>query len=266
MDYMSLYFDFIKIKLKGMTEYPGAFWAESIAKMMGWAANLIIIYLMVFRFENVLGWSAYEVLMLYSINATSYALAGFLMFNAFGTLSRHIQMGTFDEMLTKPMNPFFYLCFKGFSTGYIGNLISTVTAMIVCIVKLNIPMSFINIFYLVIIIAGSTLIHSGMFMLANIPVFWIVKADALLSFRWALDEFIRYPISIYDRWIQIMLTFILPIAFVNFYPIQYFLQKDDFLGFSSTLTHLTPVIGVILFALGYMFFFVGIKNYKSTGS
>lgn len=266
MEYMSLYFDFIKIKLKGMTEYPGAFWAESIAKMMGWAANLIIIYLMVYRFKNVLSWSAYEVLMLYSINATSYSLAGFLMFNAFGTLSRHIQMGTFDEMLTKPMNPFFYLCFKGFSTGYIGNLISTVTAMVVCIVKLNIPMSFINVFYLVIIIIGSTLIHSGMFMFANVPVFWIVKADALLSFRWALDEFIRYPISIYDRWIQVMLTFVLPIAFVNFYPVQYFLKKNDFLGFSPVLAHMTPVIGIILFALGYMFFFAGIRNYKSTGS
>lgn len=266
MEYLSLYLDFVKIKLKGMTEYPGAFWAESIAKMMGWAANLIIIYLMVFRFENVFGWSAYEVLMLYSINATSYSLAGFLMFDAFGMLSRHIQMGTFDEMLTKPMNPFLYLCFKGFSTGYIGNLFSTVTALIVCFVALNIPINFTNIFYLIFIIIGSSLIHSAMFMFVNIPVFWIVKADALLSLRWALDEFIRYPISIYDRWIQVMLTFVLPIAFINFYPVQHFLKKDDFLGFSPLLAHLTPVIGIVLFALGYIFFFLGVRNYKSTGS
>ncbi|AEE97661.1 ABC transporter permease [Mahella australiensis] len=266
MEYMSLYFDFIKIKLKSITEYPGAFWAHSIAKMMGWGADLIVVYLMVHKFESILSWSAYEVLFLFSMDATSYALAGFFMFNPFAMLSQHIQMGTFDEMLTKPLNPFFYLCFKGFTTGYLGNLISTVTAMIICIIKLNISMSFVNIFYLIIIIIGSALIHSALFMFSNIPAFWIVKTDALSSFRWALDEFIRYPISIYDRWIQIMLTFVFPVAFINFYPSQYFLQKSDFLGFSPFFAHMTVVIGSILFVLGYMFFFVGVRNYKSTGS
>lgn len=266
MEYLSLYMDFIKIKLRVLTEYPAAFWAQSIAKMMGWAADLIIIYLMVWRFESVLSWSAYEVLLLYSLNATAYALAGFFMFNAFGRLSLHIQSGTFDEILTKPLNPFLYLCFKGFSTGYVGNLISTITAMIYSIVKLDIPMDFINIFYLIIIITGSSLIHAAVFMFSNIPVFWIIKADALFSFRWALDEFIRYPISIYDRWIQIMLTFVFPMAFINFYPAQYFLRKSDFLGFSPIFVHLTPVIGIFLFTLAYLFFFIGVRNYKSTGS
>ena len=266
MEYISLYCDFVKIKLRRMTEYPTAFWAFTIAKMMAWAADLIIIYLMVFRFKSVLSWSAYEVLLLYSINATSYAIAGFFMYNAFHTLSSHIQMGTFDEMLTKPLNPFLYLCFKSFSTGYIGNLIATITALVVCIVKLNIRMSLINIFYFIIIIFGSALIHSGMFMFANIPVFWVIKADALSTFRFALEDFIRYPVSIYDRWIQVMLTFVFPVAFINFYPVQYFLKKDDFLGFSPALAHMTPVIGIILFTLGYMFFFLGIRNYKSTGS
>lgn len=266
MEYISLYYDFIKIKLRRMTEYPAAFWAFTIAKMSGWAAGLIVIYLMVYRFESVLGWSAYEVLLLYSMYATSYALAGFFMYNAFETLSMHIQMGTFDEMLTKPLNPFLYLCFKSFSTGYIGNLIATVTAMIVCIIKLKILMNFFNIFYLIVIIIGSALIHAGMFMFANIPVFWIVKADAVSSFRSSLEDFIRYPISIYDRWIQVMLTFVLPVAFINFYPAQYFLKKSDFLGFSPVLAHLTPIIGIIMFTLGYWFFFLGVRNYKSTGS
>jgi ABC-type uncharacterized transport system, permease component len=263
---INLYLEFIKIKLRAMTEYPVAFWTDTFAKMIGWAANLAVVFLMVFNFKKILGWSSYEVLLLFAINATSYALAGFFMFNAFGMLPMHIQMGTFDEILTKPINPFFYLCFKGFATDYIGNLIATVIAVIICIVKLDITMSLINILYLVVIIIGAALIHCGMFMFASIPVFWLIKADALLSFKWALDQFIIYPISIYDRWIQIMLTFVFPIAFVNFYPLQYFLKKGDLSGFSPVIAYLTPVIGIILFTLGYLFFNAGIRNYKSTGS
>jgi len=249
-----------------MTEYPTAFWAETFSKMIGWAANLIVIYLMVLRFETISNWSAYEVLLLYSMNATAYSLSGFFMYNAFGGLSQHIQMGTFDEMLTKPVNPFLYLCFKGFGTGYIGNLISTLTALVICFMKLNISLSFLSVIYFLIIIFGSTLIHSGLFMFTNIPVFWFVKNDALLSFRWALDEFIRYPVSIYDRWIQILLTLFIPMAFINFFPIQFFLKKQDFIGFNPIIVHLTPVIGLVLFFSGYLFFFWGIKHYKSTGS
>lgn len=266
MDYISLYFDFVKIKLKAIVEYPGAFWAETIAKVMGWAANILIIFLMIFRFESVLNWSSYEVLFLYSINATSYALAGFFMYHSVGRLPEHIQMGTFDEMLTKPVNPFFYLCAKGFSTGYIGNLCSSIPAIIICIIKLDLSMNLLNICHLVVVVIGAALIHSSLFMLTNIPAFWIIKSDALSSFRWVLDDFIRYPISIYDRWIQIMLTFIFPVAFINFYPAQAFLRKGDLLGFSSIFVYLTPAIGIILFALGYMSFFMGIRHYKSTGS
>lgn len=266
MEFMSLYLDFVKIKLKSIIEYPGAFWAHTIAKMMGFGASLIVIYLMVYRFGNVLNWTAYEVLFLYSINTTAYALAGFFMFHAIGKLSTHIQTGTFDEMLTKPINPFFYLCCKEFSTGYIGNLLATITAMVICINKLDVRMNVINVIYLIVTIIGAALIHCALFMFTNIPVFWIVKADALTAFRRAIDDFIRYPISIYDGWIQIFLTFVIPVAFINFYPAQYFLKKNDFLGFNPILAHMTPMVGIALFVLAYAMFFLGIKNYKSTGS
>lgn len=266
MEYFCLYFDFVKIKLRSIVEYPGAFWADTIAKMMGWAAFAIIAYLMVFRFENVLSWSTYEVLFLYSINSTSYSLAGFFMYHAFMGLSNHIQNGTFDEMLTKPLNPFMYLCFKSFSTGYIANIIVTIIALIICISKLDFIVTFSTIFYLIIVLFGGALIHSGMFIFFNVPAFWIVKSESLSRFRSSLNEFIHFPISIYDKWIQVMLTFVFPLAFINFYPAQYFLSKNDFLGFSPVFMYLTPIVGIILFALGYMFFFLGIRNYKSTGS
>lgn len=266
MRYLSLYAAFIKIKLKSMTEYPVAFWTHTIAKILGWGANLIVIYLMIYRFNNIFTWSAYEVLFLYSINTTAYSLAGFFMFHPFERLSEHIRMGTFDEMLTKPINPFFYLCFKEFSTGYVGNIIVTGIALAICIIKLNIEFSLFNLLFFIIILISGALIHSSFMIIFNIPAFWIVKTDALSTFKWSLNEFIQYPLSIYDRWIQIMLTFVFPVAFIGFFPSQVLLEKTDHLGFPAQIVFLSPLVGIVLFIISYFLFFVGIKNYKSTGS
>ncbi len=266
MESFSIYWDFVKIKMKSAVEYPKAFWLMTLAKMMGWGADLIIIYLMVLRFDAVLGWSAYEMLFLYTLNATAYALAGFFMNHAFTSLPNHIRNGMFDEMLTKPVNPFFYLICKNFSYGYFGNLFALVIAMVVCIVNLQIPLNLLNLFCLLLTVLGGALVHAALFMFCAIPAFWLVKVDGLGEFRSAINGFVRYPISIYDRWIQVLLTFVFPVAFINFFPSQIFIQKSDYLGFFPWFAYCTPLVGLLLFGVGYKLFFFGMKSYSSTGS
>lgn len=265
MEYASLYWDFVKIKLKSIVEYPGAFWAETFAKFMGFASQFIVTFLLVYRFETLAGWTAYEILLFTSINITAYSLAGFFMFNPFAMLSMHIQQGTFDEMLTKPLNPFFYLCGKGFLYGYIGNLIASIGTMIIAIVNLNFNTTFYNMMMLIVFIIGGALIHCALFMFFNIPAFWIIKSDALITLKWSLDDFARYPLNIYNKFIQFFLIIIVPISFINFFPVAFLLGKDN-IGFNPNLALLTPVIGIMLTVLGYKFFFFAIKHYSSTGS
>jgi ABC-2 type transport system permease protein len=59
---------------------------------------------------------------------------------------------------------------------------------------------------------------------------------------------------------------VLPYAFINFYPAQFILGKEDYLGFPPVLVYLTPAVGIILFVVAYQFWRVGLNHYKSTGS
>lgn len=262
----SLYFDFITIKIKSMAEYPVAFWTHAIAKMMGWGADIVVIYLMVRRFNGIFSWTPYEVLLLYTLNIMAYSLAGFWVYHPFERLSEHIQMGTFDEILTKPLSPFWYLCFKEFSTGYIGNIIITGIALVVCIVKLELFINPSSVLWIGATLFGGMLIHASLLILFNIPAFWTTKATAFKSLKWSLVEFINYPLSIYNKWVQTMLTLIIPVAFINFYPAQILLDKTDYCGFNPNIAYLSPIIGVVLFTISYYLFSLGIKHYKSTGT
>ena len=78
--------------------------------------------------------------------------------------------------------------------------------------------------------------------------------------------FIRYPITIFPLFMQVILTYILPYAFINFFPAQYFLGKTDFSIFSPMFQYLTPLVGVVAFSISIWFWNWGLKKYQSTGS
>lgn len=266
MEYILLYIEFIKIKLKGMFEYRNAFLWTSLAKATGWAADFMIIWVMLNQFQDLGGWSTYEVMLLYSLNVTSYSLAGFFLFHPCTKLSQRIRNGEFDEILTKPLNSFLYLVCREFSTGYFSNLAVSITVLCICISKLNIPLTPINIALLILVSIGGALIQGAAFIFTSVPAFWIVQNSALMNIVNNLKSFVRYPVSLYNKGIQILLTLVIPYAFINFYPAQIFLKKNDFMMFHPVFQYLTPIVGLLLFAGGYLFWQLGISHYKSTGS
>jgi len=97
--------------------------------------------------------------------------------------------------------------------------------------------------------------------------FWIVQSLAIRDiFIHGIRRFVDYPISIYHRSIQVLVTFVIPFAFVNFYPVQYLLGGKDEVLFHPALQYGTPFVGIVLFVLAYRFWKIGINNYQSTGS
>ena len=47
-----------------------------------------------------------------------------------------------------------------------------------------------------------------------------------------------------------MLIFVVPFAFVSYFPAQFFLRKPDLSMFWGGFLYLTPVVGIVMFAFG----------------
>lgn len=65
---------------------------------------------------------------------------------------------------------------------------------------------------------------------------------------------------------QWLLTFILPIGFISFYPVSEFIGKANAMVLPGELSIMTPVIGCLLFILANSMFNYGLKKYESVGS
>ena len=118
-----------------------------------------------------------------------------------------------------------------------------------------------------LVLAGGALIAFGMNLAVSTLSFWFVKVDALRWLVGQLDqEFTRYPISIYARGVRLTLTFVVPFAFVNYFPAAYFLHKRDaLLGLPPEAALLAPAVGVTFALAAYAFWRFGLARYQGTG-
>ena len=70
-----------------------------------------------------------------------------------------------------------------------------------------------------------------------------------------------YPFSIYGKEVLTFLTFVIPLALFQYYPLLYLLDMER-----SVFYMLIPLLGLLIIIPAYVFFRYGLRHYKSTGS
>lgn len=265
LHYFKLYLQFIRIRISSIVSYRGSFIAGAIAQALSYGAGFFTTWLLVNAFHELNGWTAYEVLLLYGLNLFSYALAAFFFFNTAQSLEQLVMSGGLDAVLTKPVNPFLYLICNGFNTGYVSHISLSTLTIVISFTGLGIRLTPLMLLMLVLSILGAAQIHASAIIMTSVPSIWMLRWNLSGILYWNMRQFINYPISLYPRVVQFILTFILPYAFINFYPAQLFLGKEDYI-FHPALQYATLPVGCFLFFIAYRFWQYGINRYQGTGT
>lgn len=85
-------------------------------------------------------------------------------------------------------------------------------------------------------------------------------------FYWNARRFAGYPVSIFHKAVQVCLIYVVPFAFVNYFPAQFLLRKPDMQQFPEVFLYITPVVGVGMYLLAYLFWRYSLRYYKSSGN
>jgi ABC-2 type transport system permease protein len=117
-------------------------------------------------------------------------------------------------------------------------------------------------------IAGGLLFFSGLFIFGSGISFWMVDSLEVMNMATYGGQFLtQYPMSIYGDLLRALFTFVIPMAFINYYPALWLLGKPDPLGAPiGLLACLAPFICLSVLALGVAMWQRGVRRYASTGS
>lgn len=265
--YLKLYWKFITVTIRKQTMYRSTYIAGIIGQWLGYGTTFATLYIMVKSFKTLNGWNASEVMLLYGFSVLAYAIGAAFFYNPCIELADKIKSGEFDQSLIKPIHPFIHEMFQGFNAGYLSHLTISLVVIGISISKLGVSLSVTNVLNIFIMLFGAVLIQASVLIVLAATSFFTINENPLIDFLlFDMKRFIDYPITIFPRIIQILLTFILPYAFINFYPAVAILGKEMPSGYPRVLSYASPVIGILVFTLSIHLWNFGLKQYKSSGS
>lgn len=266
--YARLYWEFVKVSFRKQTMYRSTYFAGIVGQWIGYGATFATLYILISSFDFLDGWNGSEVMVLYGLSLMSYAIGASFFFNSSQDLAHRIRSGEFDASLTKPIHPFLHEVFSsGYNIGYVSHFTIALIIVALALSNLHYQISAVNILYMVLMVLGASLIQAGALIASSTMSFFTVGGNPVIDFLlFDVKEFTNYPITIFPRGIQFLLTFILPFAFLNFYPAALLLGKEIPAGYPSALPYLTPAMGLLVFTLAVLLWNWGLKHYKSTGS
>ena len=116
-------------------------------------------------------------------------------------------------------------------------------------------------------IAGGVCLFSGLFIVQATICFWTTESLEIMNCAtYGGVETAQFPVTIYRPWFRAIFTFVIPLATINYFPIQALLGVTDPLGSTRWIQWLSPMAGVAFLILCLQFWRFGVKHYTSTGS
>lgn len=259
--YMQMIWEYWQTYLKRRLTYRADFLVEIITDFMFNALNLLFI-LIVFQHTQLLGsWSKYEVIFVYGFFMIPYGIFT-CIFNLWDFTEKYVVKGEMDRVLMRPMYNLVQIMLENidpsslFGAG-IGAVIMGVSGY-----QLGLDVSVWGILIFVLFTISAVAIYVGIYVALNALSFYTDAPTGIGPMIWNVQNYGRYPVDIYNKPIRILLTVVLPFAFVGIYPASYFLGKESL----YTMAWLTPLVGVIVLGIGITIWQIGVNKYRGAGS
>ena len=257
----SLYFaQFLKSRLEYKIDFVADIFANLVTALSG---LLFIVFLMDGdQIKTLKGWSREEVFFIYGYSLLPMALFSSVALNLYRFGDRYIIQGGFDRVLLRPLNSLGQILFESFNLESIGSVIVAIFLLVYSLDNLNISFTLVDYLWLLVSsISGATILLSVFVILASLSFHFEDKLG-IAAPVFNLIRFGRYPLPIFNKLVQFVLRWIVPFAFVAFYPATHFLRRKEFLVYCYS----SPIIAIIFSCLAWVLWQFGVSKYSSTGN
>jgi ABC-2 type transport system permease protein len=244
--------------------YPFSFWMLAVGSFLVTLLDFVGLALMFHTIPRLGGFDLREVALLYGASGVGIGVAD-LVIGSVEQVGLHVRTGTLDAMLTRPVPLLVQICADRFALRRLGRISQAVVVFGygVGAVEWNLP----KIALCAAMLASACLIFFSFFVAFSCIQFWAVDSTEFANaFTYGGNTMTQYPMTIFPREVLKGLTFLVPVAFVNWYPCLYLLDRPDPFGMPSWLAFLSPVVALITLALAGLAWRAGVRHYTSTGS
>jgi len=264
-DSIVLFLRFARLFVRARMQYRLNFAFLFVAIIANYTVTVLTIWIILRRFRVLRDWAMWEVWFLFGLMILSYGLCIF-SFVGVREFTLLVQRGYLDKYLVRPRNVLFQVMTTALEPGALGHISLGITVLIVASNRLGLDWTPLALVQLCLVIAGATLIHMGLLLISAATCFWLVEGREVLDLvMTTAREWFVYPITVFDRWVQIVGTVVLPVSFITFFPAQNFLSPKESI-FPAWFATISPLVGLAFFIAAYSIWAWSLRHYQGAGS
>lgn len=258
---LGLYRHYLSILLRSKMQYKKSFFMISLGSFLASFSVFLSVFFMFQRFSHVKGYTFQEVLLCYSIVLMSFSLAE-ICARGLESFPGMVRRGEFDRVMLRPRSLLLQILGTQLDIERFTRVLQAIVILIYAVTASQVCWTPLRIAAVAFMLIGGCALFSGIFLIqAALSFFFLDGLEFTNIFTFGLNEHGKYPVDIYGKGVLWVLTYLIPFALVQYYPLLYVLGRRQetwhaFLPFATGL-FLIPC---------YLLWRCGVRHYKSSGS
>jgi ABC-2 type transport system permease protein len=250
------------LQLRTVVEYRADFWIGIVGAALMHGAGLLFIVALFGQIDELQGWTAWEVAILYALCVIPQGLRE-LFCDGPWLMRGMVNKGEFDRLLVRPISPALQVATSLASIHGIGQVTLGVIAFWLGATRSGLEWTWWKPLYLLIILLSSTILVTALGFLVNLIGFWEPSAQSAFPTAYVLlGDFVKFPLDLYSAVIKVLVVVVAPYAFVSYFPALVLFEKDSawrWLGWGS------PIVTSLVCAITAWLWRVALNRYQGVG-
>ncbi|MCX5075213.1 ABC transporter permease [Streptomyces sp. NPDC060334] len=254
--------------IRSTMTYRASFLLSTFGNAVITLLDFVAISIMFSHVDALGGFTLPEIALLYGSCSASLGLADLLLGNT-DRIGVRIRDGSLDTMLVRPVPVLAQVAADRFALRRVGRIAQGLGVLTWALWTLGPQVAWTPgkvLLVPVMITAGAAIF--GAVMVAG-AAFQFVAGDAAEvqnSFTYGGCTMLQYPPTVFAKDLLRGVTFIVPLAFVNWLPALHVLGRPDPLGLPGWVAYLSPLVAFVVFLPASLAWRAGVRSYRSTGS
>lgn len=246
--------------------YRASFVMLAAGQFVSTGLDFAAILIMFAHTPRLGGFALPEVAFLYATSGMALGLAD-LLIGSSGRLGQRVRDGSFDTLLVRPVPVFAQVAADRFALRRLGRIAQATVVLGWSLASLDVHWTWDRVLMMPLMILSGTVIFCSIFVLG--AAFQFLASDAAEvqnAFIYGGNTLTQYPPTIFARELVRGVTFLFPLAFVNWMPALYILDRPDPLGLPGFFDFASPLAAALFCAVAALAWRAGLRGYRSTGS
>ena len=257
---MKLYLKFLSIHMRSAMTYRASFFLSCLGHLLITTNVFLGVIFLMGRFESIGGYTLPQLSLCYAVILAGTSLAECFA-RGIDVFHQLLSDARFDRIMVRPRSLLFQVLCQEMKPTMLARALQAAVMLIWAVGAGSVAWTPFKAIVLALMILCGAGIFFGLYLVnACVCFFTLEHVEALNIFLDGPREYGKYPFGIYGKPVLLVLTFLVPLALVQHWPLQYLFDRGP------AWYGLLPIASLLFLIPCALLWRLGVRHYCSTGS